>query len=177
MLHTAGSQVNVKKTTAHSTVAHMNEFHHLVCRYLVEAPPNVCTPTHLAQAAARIAESASDVMALEVLEKEECEKLGMGLYLAVAACSAEPPKFIHLTYKPKGVLLLKFGPIHPNPFNLTHAPKSVLLLQIGSIHSSSFTSPTSPKVCWCQNSAPSTQVHSFRSSGLLMLTPGPINPC
>ena len=75
---------------------------HFLCRYLVEAPPNICTPTHLADAAAKIAEGASDVMQLEILEKEDCEKLSMGCYLAVAACSAEPPKFIHLTYRPKG---------------------------------------------------------------------------
>lgn len=68
----------------------------------MEAPPNICTPTHLANAAAKIAEGASDVMTLEVLEKEDCEKLQMGCYLAVAACSEEPLKFIHLTYKPKG---------------------------------------------------------------------------
>lgn len=74
----------------------------IVTRYLVEAPPNICTPTHLANAAAKIAEGASDVMTLEVLEKEDCEKLKMGCYLAVAACSEEPLKFIHLTYKPKG---------------------------------------------------------------------------
>ncbi|DBA70641.1 TPA: hypothetical protein ACH3X2_012024 [Trebouxia sp. C0005] len=74
----------------------------IVTRYLVEAPPNICTPTHLANAAAKIAEGASDVMTLEVLEKEDCEKLQMGCYLAVAACSEEPLKFIHLTYKPKG---------------------------------------------------------------------------
>ncbi|KAL4431101.1 hypothetical protein ABPG75_006357 [Micractinium tetrahymenae] len=74
----------------------------LLTRYLVEAPPNVCTPTHLAEAAAKIAADASDVMKLEVLEKAECEKLGMGLYLGVAEASQEPPKFIHLTYTPKG---------------------------------------------------------------------------
>ena len=45
-------------------------------------------------------------MQLEILEKEDCEKLNMGCYLAVAACSAEPPKFIHLTYKPKGELVV-----------------------------------------------------------------------
>ena len=72
------------------------------CRYLVEAPPNICTPSHLAQAAAIIADSAKEVMELEVLDKEECEKLKMGCYLAVAACSQEPLKFIPLTYKPKG---------------------------------------------------------------------------
>jgi len=43
-------------------------------------------------------------MTLEVIEKEDCEKLKMGCYLAVAACSEEPLKFIHLTYKPKGEL-------------------------------------------------------------------------
>lgn len=74
----------------------------LLTRYLVEAPPNVCHPTHLAEAAAGIAASASDCMKLEVLEKEDCERLGMGLYLGVAEASAEPPKFIHLTYTPAG---------------------------------------------------------------------------
>lgn len=74
----------------------------LMTRYLVEAPPNVCTPTHLAQAAESIAAVAPEVMSLEVLEKEDCEKLGMGCYLGVAEASEEPPKFIHLTYKPKG---------------------------------------------------------------------------
>ncbi len=74
----------------------------LLTRYLVEAPPNVCTPTHLADAAAAIAAGAPDVMKLQVLEKEQCEALGMGLYLGVAEASAEPPKFIHLTYTPPG---------------------------------------------------------------------------
>lgn len=74
----------------------------MLTRYLVEAPPNVATPTHLAEAAALIASEFPEVMKLEVLEKEECEKLNMGLYLAVAEASAEPPKFIHLTYTPPG---------------------------------------------------------------------------
>lgn len=46
------------------------------------------------------------MMQLQILEKEDCEKLNMGCYLAVAACSAEPPKFIHLTYKPKGAPMI-----------------------------------------------------------------------
>ena len=74
----------------------------LLCRYLVEAPPNICTPTHIAKAARAIAESAPDVMSLEVLEKADCEAMGMGCFLGVAECSAEPLKFVHLTYKPKG---------------------------------------------------------------------------
>ena len=40
--------------------------------------------------------------AVQVLEREDCEKMGMGLYLGVAECSALPPKFIHLTYTPEG---------------------------------------------------------------------------
>lgn len=33
-----------------------------------------------------------------MLEKQECEKMKMGLYLAVANGSSVPPKFVHLTY-------------------------------------------------------------------------------
>lgn len=74
----------------------------LLTRYLVESPPNVATPSYLAHAAQRIAEGAPDVMQLEVLERDQCEALGMGCFLGVAEASAEPPKFIHLTYTPKG---------------------------------------------------------------------------
>ena len=42
-------------------------------------------------------------MQLQVLEKEECEALGMGLFLGVGQGSDEPLKFIHLTYKAKDV--------------------------------------------------------------------------
>jgi leucyl aminopeptidase len=67
---------------------------------VVAAPPNVCTPTHLALTAQQIAAEFPDVMSCKILEKEECEKLGMGAYLAVADASDEAPKFIHLTYTP-----------------------------------------------------------------------------
>lgn len=79
----------------------------LLTRFLVEAPPNVCTPTHLAEAAEMIAAGAPEVMKLEVLEKEDCEELGMGCFLGVAEASAEPPKFIHLTYSPQGEIKKK----------------------------------------------------------------------
>ncbi|RMZ54451.1 hypothetical protein APUTEX25_002027 [Auxenochlorella protothecoides] len=78
-------------------------------RYLVEAPPNVCTPAHLAQAAEEIAESAPDVYQLKVLEKADCEALKMGLYLGVAEASALPPKFIHLTYTGAGEIKRRVG--------------------------------------------------------------------
>eukprot|EP01025_Chloroclados_australasicus_P019181 TRINITY_DN2036_c1_g1_i2.p1 TRINITY_DN2036_c1_g1~~TRINITY_DN2036_c1_g1_i2.p1 ORF type:complete len:532 (-),score=95.77 TRINITY_DN2036_c1_g1_i2:251-1846(-) len=70
-------------------------------RYLVEAPSNYCTPAYMAETAKYIADAYPEVMKLEVLEKADCEALGMGCFLGVAQGSEEPPKFIHLTYTPK----------------------------------------------------------------------------
>ena len=72
----------------------------ILARELVAAPPNVATPSKLAEIAANIATDHG--LKLEVLERKDCEKLGMGAYLGVAQASDEPPKFIHLTYSPKG---------------------------------------------------------------------------
>ena len=69
-----------------------------LARQLVAAPPNVATPAALADAAASIA--ADYGIELKVLERSDCEALGMGAYLAVAQGSDLPPKFIHLTYRP-----------------------------------------------------------------------------
>lgn len=71
-------------------------------RFLVEAPANVCTPSHLAAAAQHIADLDPTHYSLTVLEEAECRALGMGLFVGVAQGSDEPLKFIHLTYKPKG---------------------------------------------------------------------------
>jgi leucyl aminopeptidase len=54
----------------------------------------------LAEAAAAIAADFS--LELEVLERADCQALGMGAYLGVAQGSDLPPKFIHLTYRPDG---------------------------------------------------------------------------
>lgn len=72
----------------------------ILARELVNAPANVVTPITLAETAAAIAQEQG--MSLEVLEREACEKLGMGAFLGVAMASDLPPKFIHLTYKPEG---------------------------------------------------------------------------
>ncbi|MBD0335765.1 MAG: leucyl aminopeptidase [Cyanobacteria bacterium Co-bin13] len=72
----------------------------ILARELVAAPPNIVTSVSLAETAAEIAQSCG--LHLEVLEQEDCEKLGMGAYLGVAQASDIPPKFIHLTYKPEG---------------------------------------------------------------------------
>ena len=72
----------------------------ILARELVAAPANSVTPISLAQTAAEIA--AQGGMTLEVLERQDCEQLGMGAFLGVAQASQMPPKFIHLTYKPEG---------------------------------------------------------------------------
>ncbi len=72
----------------------------ILARELVAAPPNSVTPITMAETASAIA-SLHDLQ-LEILERVECEQLGMGAFLGVAQASDLPPKFIHLTYKPEG---------------------------------------------------------------------------
>jgi leucyl aminopeptidase len=72
----------------------------ILARELVAAPPNIVTPAKLAETAADIAREHG--MSLTVLERSDCEALGMGAYLGVAQASDLPPKFIHLTYRPSG---------------------------------------------------------------------------
>ncbi|KAF8686242.1 hypothetical protein HU200_043626 [Digitaria exilis] len=69
-------------------------------RDLVNSPANVLTPAALAEAAAKIASTYSDVFTATILDAEKCKELKMGAYLAVAAASANPPRFIHLCYRP-----------------------------------------------------------------------------
>ncbi|KAL6221548.1 hypothetical protein ACLB2K_004944 [Fragaria x ananassa] len=69
---------------------------------LVNSPANVLTPGKLAEEASNIASLYSDVLSAKILNEEQCKDLKMGSYLAVAAASANPPHFIHLTYKPPG---------------------------------------------------------------------------
>ncbi|GLJ15406.1 hypothetical protein SUGI_0252910 [Cryptomeria japonica] len=69
-------------------------------RHLVNAPANVLTPSALADEASFIASTYSDVLTAKILDVEQCKELKMGSYLGVAAASANPPKFIHLIYKP-----------------------------------------------------------------------------
>jgi len=71
-----------------------------LARDLINAPANDVTPTHLAKVAADLAKDAG--LGVEVFEQADCRKMGMGAFLGVAAGSEQPPKFIHLTYTPKG---------------------------------------------------------------------------
>lgn len=72
----------------------------ILARELVAAPPNLLTAVTMAETAAAISQETG--LSLEILEAEDCEKLGMGAFLGVAKASDLPPKFIHLTYKPAG---------------------------------------------------------------------------
>jgi leucyl aminopeptidase len=72
----------------------------VLARELVAAPANVVTPAFLAETAMAIAKEYG--LEVTILEKEDCEKLGMGAYLGVSLGSELPPKFIHLIYKPTG---------------------------------------------------------------------------
>ncbi len=71
-----------------------------LARQLVGAPPNELTPKALAEIALLIAKE-NDLKA-KVLEREDCQEIGMGAYLAVSQGSDLDPKFIHLTYVPQG---------------------------------------------------------------------------
>jgi leucyl aminopeptidase len=62
-------------------------------------PGNLATPSDIAQLAKNVAGEAG--LSCQVLEKKDCEKLGMGAFLAVARGSHEPPKFIVMDYRPK----------------------------------------------------------------------------
>ena len=66
-------------------------------RTLGNLPPNVCTPTYLAEQARAMAKEFK--LGCEVLEKKDMEKLGMHSLLAVARGSHQPPKLIVLHYK------------------------------------------------------------------------------
>lgn len=72
-----------------------------VARDLVNMPAQVMTPSALAEAAERIVKEAGKNFSLKVLNRDECEELGMGAYLAVGLGSEEPMKFLHLTYTPE----------------------------------------------------------------------------
>ena len=70
-----------------------------MARELVAAPANAVTPITMAETAQEIASVYG--LQVEILEREDCERLGMGAFLGVAQASDLPPKFIHLIYKPE----------------------------------------------------------------------------
>jgi len=68
-----------------------------LARALQSRPGNVCTPTHFAEEAERIADETG--MELRVLGPREMEEEGMGALLAVASGSEEEPRLIVLEHR------------------------------------------------------------------------------
>ncbi|WP_303965140.1 leucyl aminopeptidase [Sporosarcina ureae] len=66
-------------------------------RTLVNVPPNLLTPTKMAEYARELAESYD--LEIDILSKAEMEELGMGAILAVNQGSVEEPKLIVLKYQ------------------------------------------------------------------------------
>ncbi len=67
-----------------------------LARTLGNLPPNLCTPSYLADEAKKLARKYK--LGLQVLERREMEKLGMGALLSVTRGSHQPPKLIVLRY-------------------------------------------------------------------------------
>ncbi len=67
-----------------------------LARTLGNLPPNICTPAYLADEAKKLAKQFK--LGIEVLERRDMERLGMGALLSVARASHQPPKLIVLRY-------------------------------------------------------------------------------
>ena len=61
-------------------------------RNLANEPAQFATPTELASIACDLG------LETKIYEKDECEKMGMGAFLAVGRGSSQAPKFIHMKY-------------------------------------------------------------------------------
>ena len=70
-------------------------------RELGNLPPNICNPAHVAAQARELAARHAGV-SVEVLEREDMAKLGMGALLGVAQGSANAPKLIVLQWRGGG---------------------------------------------------------------------------
>jgi leucyl aminopeptidase len=68
-----------------------------LAKTLGNLPPNICTPSYLAEEAKKLAREFK--LEVDVLERKDMEKLGMGSLLAVARGSHQPPKLIVLHYR------------------------------------------------------------------------------
>jgi leucyl aminopeptidase len=51
---------------------------------------------------AKLIDTKNNTIKVKILEQKDCEKLGMGAYLAVSQGSDQPPKFIEISYTPLG---------------------------------------------------------------------------
>lgn len=71
-----------------------------LARECANRPGNVCTPGYLAGEARKLGKEHG--LKVEVLDRKDCTKLGMGAFMAVAQGSEEPPVFIVARYQGAG---------------------------------------------------------------------------
>ena len=97
------TQINIHVADAHAETAELGlkqgvSIAHgiTLAKDLGNLPPNICTPIYLGEQAKLLATQYG--FKVEVLEKAEIEKLGMGSFLGVAQGSVEPPRLIVLQH-------------------------------------------------------------------------------
>ncbi|HMA97423.1 MAG TPA: leucyl aminopeptidase, partial [Polyangiaceae bacterium] len=71
-----------------------------IARDAVNEPPNAMTPEALAQLAADVAKAGK--LKIRVWDKRGIERMGMRLLAAVGQGSRNEPRFVHMSYTPKG---------------------------------------------------------------------------
>lgn len=71
-----------------------------VARDAVNEPPNAMTPQALAELASQVAKKGK--LKLRIWDKRGIERMGMRLLLAVGQGSRNEPRFVHMSYVPKG---------------------------------------------------------------------------
>lgn len=76
-------------------------------RDLANEPPNLVNPATLAKTAVDLADDMG--LECEIYDEVELERMGMNALLAVGRGSANPPRLIHLTYKPSSRPLKKIA--------------------------------------------------------------------
>jgi leucyl aminopeptidase len=72
-----------------------------LARDLGNRPANICTPSHLADAARNVAKRFAR-MEVKVLDEKDMRRLGMGALLSVTQGAEEPPRLIVLEYRGAG---------------------------------------------------------------------------
>jgi leucyl aminopeptidase len=71
-----------------------------LARDLGNLPPNVCTPSYLAETAVKLGRDWK--LGVEVLDQKKMTKLGMGSLLSVSKGSHQPPRFVVIRYSGGG---------------------------------------------------------------------------
>ncbi|MFZ6754821.1 leucyl aminopeptidase [Undibacterium sp. Dicai25W] len=90
----ATTEATLAKTSLLQSIALANGMD--LTKELGNLPPNVCTPTYLANTAKQIA--ADYKMGVEILDRKQLQALKMGSFLSVTNGTVEPPKFIVLKH-------------------------------------------------------------------------------